>query len=149
MRRLITLTLAALLIGCGSSASAPPSARAPGRPAKPAAEALSNLHHPVTTKSEVAQRHFDDGLTQVYAFNHDEAIRCFERALKADPNLAMAHWGIAIALGPNYNVDVDEAREKQAYEEIQTATELGKNATQVEQDYIATLAKRFTNADKP
>ena len=149
MRSLITLTLAALLIGCGSSASAPPAARAPGRPAKPAPEALSNLHHPVTTNSDAAQRQFDDGLTQIYAFNHDEAIRCFERALKADPNLAMAHWGIALALGPNYNVDVDEAREKQAFEHIQKATELGKDASPVEQDYIATLGKRFSGADKP
>jgi tetratricopeptide (TPR) repeat protein len=149
MRSLITVTLAALLIGCGSSASAPPSARAPGRPAKPPAEALSNLHHPVTTNSEAAQRHFDDGLTQVYAFNHDEAIRCFERALKADPNLAMAHWGIALAVGPNYNIDVDEAREKQGYEEIQKAIELSKTASPAEQEYINTLAKRFSNAEKP
>ena len=38
-----------------------------------------------------------------YAFNHDEAIRCFERALDLDPDLAIARWGIAYAVGPNYN----------------------------------------------
>src|SRR5688572_22593133 len=82
---------------------------------------LSNLHHPVSTTSAEAQRHFDDGLTLIYAFNHDEGVRSFEKALKADPKLAMAHWGIALALGPNYNLDVDAEREKKAYEHIQTA----------------------------
>ena len=151
MRYLVPLMAgAALFLGACSSATRAPVVREPGRPMKPAAEALSDLHHPVTTNSDVAQRHFNDGLTQIYAFNHDEAVRCFERALKADPNLAMAHWGIALAVGPNYNVDVDAEREKKGYAEIQKATELAKeHATPVEQDYIATMARRFSNAEKP
>ena len=32
-------------------------------------------------------------------------MRCFERAADADPGCAMAHWGIAYAVGPNYNKD--------------------------------------------
>ena len=48
---------------------------------------------------------FDRGLTWCYAFNHEEAVRCFQRALEADPECAMAHWGIAYAIGPNYNKD--------------------------------------------
>lgn len=38
-----------------------------------------------------------------YAFNHEEAIRCFERALELDPDLAIARWGVAYSIGPNYN----------------------------------------------
>lgn len=38
-----------------------------------------------------------------YAFNHEESILCFERALALDPDLAIARWGIAYAIGPNYN----------------------------------------------
>lgn len=38
-----------------------------------------------------------------YAFNHEESIRCFERALDLDPDFALARWGIAYAIGPNYN----------------------------------------------
>ncbi len=57
----------------------------------------------VTTASADAQLWFDRGLNWTYAFNHEEAIRCFERALEHDPNCAMAHWGIAYAIGPNYN----------------------------------------------
>jgi Tfp pilus assembly protein PilF len=90
-------------------------------------------------------------MTLVFAFNHDEAIRSFEKALKADENLAMAHWGIALALGPNYNVDVDAEREKRAADELQKAKTLAEKsgATQAEKDYIATLSRRFTSADNP
>ena len=119
---------------------------------KPGGDAgkLSELHHPVTTTSEAAQRHFDNGVTLIWAFNHDEAVRSFEKALAADPNLAMAHWGIALAIGPNYNLDVDAAREKRAHEEIQKARSKAEHgATQVEKDYIATLSRRFSGAENP
>ena len=43
------------------------------------------------------------GLVWAYAFNHEEALACFERALAADPNLWVARWGIAYVVGPNYN----------------------------------------------
>jgi Tfp pilus assembly protein PilF len=135
------------LIGC----TAEPARQALRPQAAPqrVGEALSNLNHPVSTTSARAQRHFDDGLTLVYAFNHDEAVKSFEKALAADPKLAMAHWGIALAVGPNYNVDVDAEREKQGYDEIQKAAALAKEAPQQEKDYIAALARRFSNADKP
>lgn len=38
-----------------------------------------------------------------YAFNHEEAIHCFDRALELDPDFALARWGVAYAVGPNYN----------------------------------------------
>jgi tetratricopeptide (TPR) repeat protein len=57
----------------------------------------------ITTSSKEAQTWFDRGLMWCYGFNHGEAVACFHRALKADPDCAMAHWGIAFALGPNYN----------------------------------------------
>ena len=135
-------------VGCSGRSAAMSTPRASAQTVIPR-DALSNLHHPVATKNVEAQRHFDDGLTLCYAFNHDEAIRSFKKAIAADPNLAMAHWGIAYALGPNYNVDVDEAREKQAYDEIQKAKELSASGPQAEKDYIAALATRFSNADKP
>ena len=46
---------------------------------------------------------FDRGLAWCYGFNHAEAVVCFERALEHDPGCAMAVWGIAYAVGPNYN----------------------------------------------
>ena len=61
---------------------------------------LSDLHHPVSTKNPEAQQFFDQGLRLVYAFNHEEAARSFHRAAQLDPKLAMAWWGVALAVGP-------------------------------------------------
>src|SRR5262245_19930646 len=57
----------------------------------------------VTTSSSDAQLWFDRGLNWIFGFNHGEAIKCFQKALKHDPVCAMAHWGISYASGPNYN----------------------------------------------
>ena len=57
----------------------------------------------IATASPDAQLWFDRGLNWTYGFNHEEAIRCFEQALVADPDCPMAHWGLAYAAGPNYN----------------------------------------------
>ena len=51
----------------------------------------------------IAQTWFDRGLVWLFAYNHEEAIACFEKTLEADPACALAHWGIAYAIGPNYN----------------------------------------------
>src|SRR5438045_2168769 len=112
-----------------------PSSAASNR--SPVTRASLPLIHAHRTKTLLtAQRYFDQGLTLIYAFNHDEAARSFQRAADLDPNLAMAHWGIALALGPNYNIDVDEQREKQAYAEIQKAIDLSKaNTTEPERAY--------------
>ncbi len=58
----------------------------------------------VTTSSPEAQLWFDRGLNWVYAYNHEEAVACFQNALQHDPACAMAHWGVAYAAGPNYNM---------------------------------------------
>src|SRR6266478_9152103 len=78
---------------------------------------LGDLHHPVSTNNPQAQQFFDQGLRFIYAFNHVEAARSFQRAAELDHTLAMAHWGIAEAVGPNYNDPGDDARWKQAYQE--------------------------------
>src|ERR1041384_8761079 len=82
---------------------------------------LGALHHPVSTKNAEAQRFFDQGLTLIYAFNHEEAIRSFRHAAELDPDMAMAYWGIAYALGPNINLDVDPVHEQAAYLATQQA----------------------------
>src|SRR5687768_3407997 len=81
-----------------------------GAEAKAAALALhpglGNHHHPITTKSAEAQTFFDQGLVLLYGFNHDEAARYFRRVADVDPDAAMAYWGLALAIGPNYNDNV-------------------------------------------
>lgn len=118
--------------------------------AKPAAliPGLGDVHHPVSTSSVEAQRFFDQGLALVYGFNHDEAVRSFKRAAELDPQLAMAHWGVALALGPNINMPVDADHEKAAYEAIQKARSLASRASDAERAYIEALAKRYWNDPK-
>src|SRR5437016_1189304 len=100
---------------------------------------LGSLHHPVSTANPEAQRFFNQGLALVFAFNHDEAVRSFKRAAELDPKLAMAHWGVALALGPNINLDVDPAREKAAYEAVQSALLLAAGGSENERAYITAL----------
>lgn len=105
---------------------------------------LGNLQHAVKTGNPQAQRFFDQGLRLVYAFNHEEAVRSFRRAAELDPQMAMAYWGIAYALGPNINLDVDPERERAAYEAVQKALQLSANAPENERAYIEALAKRYS-----
>jgi tetratricopeptide (TPR) repeat protein len=102
-----------------------------------------NWHHPVSTKNAQAQAFFDQGLRQIYAFNHDEATRSFQHAAELDPKLAMAYWGIAESVGPNYNDPASEDRFVHAHEAITKALELGADASESDQAYIAALALRF------
>ena len=104
---------------------------------------LGDLHHPVSTKNAEAQQFFDQGLRLIYAFNHDEAARSFQKASELDPKLAMAYWGIAEAVGPNYNDPASEDRFKQAHGAIQKAVDLSSGAGDSECAYIAAMAKRF------
>src|SRR5271166_1334721 len=112
---------------------------------EPLFDGLGNLHHPVTTKSNptLAQKFFDQGLTFVYAFNHDEAAGSFKQAAQLDPGMAMAYWGIALSLGPNINLPEDTDRGKMAYAAIVKAKSLEANASKPERDYIDALAKRY------
>jgi tetratricopeptide (TPR) repeat protein len=112
---------------------------------KPAAlmSGISDLHHPVTTSNPQAQKFFDQGLRLIYAFNHDEAARSFRRAAELDPKMAMAYWGIAEAVGPNYNDPASDERFQQAHEVIEKAVSLSSGASATERDYIQAMATRF------
>jgi tetratricopeptide (TPR) repeat protein len=105
---------------------------------------LGDHHHTISTKNPEAQRFFDQGLTLVFAFNHEEAARAFRRAGELDPQSAMAFWGVGLALGPCINLDVDPPHEKAAYEAVQKALSLATGATQGERAYIQALAKRYS-----
>jgi tetratricopeptide (TPR) repeat protein len=110
---------------------------------------LGEHHHTISAKSPEAQRFFDQGLTLVFAFNHEEAARSFRQASELDPQSAMAFWGVALALGPCINlVDVDPPHEKAAYEAVQKALSLAPSATERERAYIQALAKRYSSDPK-
>ena len=111
---------------------------------------LGAYGRPASTASPAAQAWFDRGLLWSYGFNHEEAVRCFERAVADDPGFALAHWGIAYAAGPNYNKDWDafdavdlRASLRLAHEAVTRARELAEDAAPVERDLIEALAARF------
>jgi tetratricopeptide (TPR) repeat protein len=110
-------------------------------------QGLGDLHHPVSAHNPEAQQFFDQGLRLIYAFNHDEAARSFKRATELDPKLAMAYWGMAEAVGPNYNDPASDDRFKQAHEAIQKAVALLGNASPSERAYIDAMALRFPADD--
>ncbi|MDX5382267.1 MAG: tetratricopeptide repeat protein [Rhodobacterales bacterium] len=108
----------------------------------------------VTTASAEAQRWFDRGLNWIFGFNHAEAVACFERALSADPGCAMAQWGIAYAMGPNYNMPwalYDEAGKAAALARAHAATQaalaLADRVSPPEQALIRALAARYPQVD--
>jgi len=144
----IVIRVAVLFFALSEFASAQGAASA-GKTADLSLTAVGRQHHPIQTKSQEAQEYFDQGITLVYGFNHEEAARAFEKAGQLDPASPMPPWGIALAVGPNYNLDVDALREKQAFEAIQKARKLAANAPRVEQDYVNALAARYSNDANP
>ncbi len=118
----------------------------PAANSKPAEllEGLGNHSHPIATQSKLAQQFFDQGVALIYGFNHDEAARLFARAAELDPASPMPHWGIALALGPNYNLPPMPEREEKAWKAITRALELSKNAPENERAYVEALATRYS-----
>jgi tetratricopeptide (TPR) repeat protein len=147
------LTLASLLIASApafsSSAQQHDHTAASGASAACTATGFGKVHHPVKTSNPQAQRLFEQAMALDYGFNHNQAEQCFREAARLDPNMPMAYWGIALVLGTNYNLPVDDAREKLAYENVQKALALSANAPPKERDYIQALAKRYTDAPNP
>ncbi|EME48872.1 hypothetical protein DOTSEDRAFT_67815 [Dothistroma septosporum NZE10] len=122
---------------------------------------LGSYSRRITTRNSSSQLWFNRGLIWCYAFNHEEAIKCFQRALKDDPECIMALWGIAYALGPNYNKpwEAFEENEKKtnlewAKASLDAARESGnggegeQDATPVERALIQAVRVRYQNDEE-
>ncbi len=91
------------------------------------------------------------GLIWSYAFNHEESEKCFKRALTFDSSCAFAHWGIAYALGPNYNVPWDSMDEiedtaHRGRRALEEAKAVAHDALPAERALIGALEQRFPAA---
>jgi tetratricopeptide (TPR) repeat protein len=136
---LSTFVLAAL-----AWSDAPAAAKTPAPPLR--IPGLGGFQRPVTTSSAEAQGFVNQGLMLLYAFNHDEAIRAFGEAVKADPKCAMAHWGIAFANGPHINFPlVPPPRAKAAWAALGEARKHAAAGTPCERALIAALATRYAD----
>ena len=114
---------------------------------------LGSYSRPITTSSPEAQLWFDRGLLWTYGFNHEEAVFCFKQSAEADPKCAMAYWGMAYAMGPNYNKPweaFDEAETSktlsEAFDATMRAAALAGSCTQSERDLIEALHRRYQSA---
>jgi tetratricopeptide (TPR) repeat protein len=114
---------------------------------------LGAYHRQIETPSPQAQVWFDRGMVWAYAFNHEEAVRCFDRALELDPDLAIARWGVAYSIGPNYN------KAWEAFDPVDLAASLARarmelglaargRASAVERGLIEALQARFPTEDQ-
>jgi tetratricopeptide (TPR) repeat protein len=110
----------------------------------PIIDGLDALDFPVTTKNNLVQQYVNQGLVLAYGFNHAEAARSFYYATKLDPECAMAYWGFAYVLGPNYNAGMEPDNYERAYTAIQTALKLSNNGiSPKEKALINALSKRY------
>ena len=104
----------------------------------------------ISTTSPEAQRWFNIGLNWCFGFNFEEGLKCFQKAKEYDPDCAMVYWAIAYSQSPFYNLLWREQGEREAdmhariaYENILKARSLSRRATEVENQLIEALAKRF------
>jgi tetratricopeptide (TPR) repeat protein len=110
----------------------------------PIIDGLDVLDFPVTTNNNLVQQYVNQGLVLAYGFNHAEAARSFYYATKLDPECAMAYWGFAYVLGPNYNAGMEPDNYERAYTAIQTALQLSNNdISPKEKALINALSKRY------
>lgn len=113
---------------------------------------LGEYHREISTSVPAAQQYFDQGLRLQYAFNHAEAIRSYEEAVRIDPTCSMCWWGIALASGPNINAPMDSASGARAWAAIERARELSADGPAAEMALIDALAQRFAanpTAERP
>jgi len=128
----------ALLLGLAACQGLEP------RPETPLWFDVGVVHREVTTDSAEAATWFDRGLGLCFGFNHEEGLRCFERAAEQDPDCAMAYWGQAYALGTNYNSPaMSEEASRAAFEAVAAARARLAGCTPVERDLIEALAARY------
>jgi tetratricopeptide (TPR) repeat protein len=112
-------------------------------------DGLGDTHRAITTSSAEAQAYFDQGIRLIWAFNHDEATRSFAKAAELDSKCASCFWGVALTVGPNYNLPFLSAeRAEVAFQALQLAQENASPTAPVEQDLITALGKRYPN-DRP
>lgn len=111
-------------------------------------DGLGSFHRKVSTSSPEAQRYFDQGMRLIWAFNHDEATRSFARAAQLDPGCALCYWGVALTLGPNYNMPtMAEARARVGWEALGRAKAKSATTIPVERALISALAARFAGPE--
>lgn len=103
--------------------------------------------HLETSCAPAAQKLFNQGMLYQHSFWYRSSKQTFEDVLKADPNCAMAYWGVALSLLYNPHAPPPPANLPLGLEAIQKAKALNAK-TQRERDYIDALANMYIDYDK-
>lgn len=146
--RLRPVAVLALVVLAGCAATRPPEPLRTSEAVGPVPiyEGLGTNSRRITTSSPEAQRYFDQGLSFLYAFNHDEAIRSFRKAAEHDPYASMAWWGVAYANGPHINFPMMTPEQSAAaWDALQRARKEPRAASDVENALIDALSARYAD----
>ena len=100
--------------------------------------------HFSTSCNEVAQRRFDRAMRYQHSFWYRESKGLFEEALAADPECAIAYWGIALSLLFNPHVPTPAQNLALGLAALEKGRTLGAK-TQRERDYIDALLAFYTD----
>lgn len=119
---------------------------------------LGSFSRPINTTSQEAQTWFTRGLLWSYGFNHEESAKCFQKAVSFDKNCAIAYWGLAYTIGPNYNKPWSLFSDKEradtineTHDAILKAKEIAQSsdAAPVERALIDALVCRYPRDQEP
>jgi tetratricopeptide (TPR) repeat protein len=119
---------------------------APGLTQEDADQKLGTVHF-ATSCNETAQRRFDRAMRYQHSFWYSESGDIYQEALKADPECAIAYWGIALSLLSNPHSPVPAPNLPLGLSAIEKAKATGAR-TQRERDYIDALAAMYVDYDK-
>lgn len=109
----------------------------------PRFKGLDGINFKISTSNKEAQDYFNQGMMLAYGFNHAEAARSFFEATRLDSSCAMAFWGFAYVLGPNYNGGMEEDNYQRAWEAAGKAKALSGNCSPKEKILIEALLSRY------
>ena len=115
--------------------------------AQDAAEQRLGAVHFETSCNDAAQRRFDRGMRYQHSFWYRASKEIFEDTLKADPDCAIAYWGIATSLLLNPFGVPPAANLAEGLAAIQKAKAIGAK-TPRENEFIGALGAFYTDYDK-
>jgi tetratricopeptide (TPR) repeat protein len=138
MREFLLATSVASLVAFG-----------PGTPVKAQDDTDQKLGkvHFATSCNDTAQRRFDRAMRYQHSFWYAESKEIYEEALKADPECAIAYWGIALALLNNPHGAVPTPNLPLGLAAIEQGQAVGAK-TERERDYIDALSVMYVDYDK-
>ena len=109
-------------------------------------DGLGTYSRRISTKSEMAQKFFDQGLRLVYGYYSPEAAASFREAIRHDNNHPMPYWGLALTLGPIPNsrfLGFPDDPKEEGRKAMAAARERAANGSPAEQALIEALAVRY------